>query len=164
MCNFLPLPPSWLRPLIAYSVTRYIFLSCFRYTLINVLIGKHNPYFFQITFDCVHSPITNLTRYDKQSSTLWESKVWRWRRRRRRQRRAACVIIIASPAATTVAARHHPCIMFVTMTHCVFEHRQQVLQGNTDIGHNLKKWPATTMAASASALKIILLSPYLRHR
>jgi len=103
-----PPPPPPLHPLIAYSVTRYSSLRCFRYTLINVLIGKHNRYFFKITFDCVHSLITNITRYDRQSSARGNQRCdgvdaadgTRW------QGRAACVNIIASPAATTIAARH----------------------------------------------------------
>ena len=52
--------------MIAYSAARYTSLRCFRYTLISVLIGKRNRYFFKFSFDCVHSPITNLIRYDKQ--------------------------------------------------------------------------------------------------
>ena len=103
-----PPPPPPLHPLIAYSVNRYTSLWCFRYSLISVLIGKHNRYFFKFSFDWVHSLFTNLTGMI--------SRVRRVEIKRRDGADAAdggrCedayVVIIPSPAATTIAARHRP--------------------------------------------------------
>ena len=46
----------------------FTFSQLFRqdFGLSSVLIGKRKRYFFKFSFDCVHSPITNLIRYDKQ--------------------------------------------------------------------------------------------------
>jgi len=120
-----PPPPPPLHPLIAYSVNRYTSVWCFRYTLISVLIVKHNRYFFKFSFDCVHSLITNLARYDKQTSAPGNQRHYGADTADGGRCEPAYVAIITSPAATAIAARHH---------HCVHYHYRVSLQVYSAIG------------------------------
>jgi len=85
-----------------------------------------------------YSLITNLTKYDKESSARGNQRCDGADAADGVRCETAWVVIITSPPATTVAPRHRPppCIMFVTMTHCVFEHHQQVVQ----CGWSYKSW------------------------